>query len=79
MIVEDIVYVIGKGNIVCSTLGNEDIIHMKDNIKINDNIFDIVGTEISEYSKHIGLILRPNNLVKEFVNIGDEIEIIKND
>ena len=30
------------------------------------------------YSKHIGLILRPNNLVEE-VNINDEIEIIKDE
>lgn len=78
MIVEKIVYVIGRGNIVCSTLGDNDIIHMNDNIKIKNHIFDIIGIEMWSYSKHIGLILKPNNLVEE-VNINDEIEIIKDE
>lgn len=77
MKVEDIVYIIGRGNIVCSTLGNNDVIKMKDKIKINNNIFDITGIEMWEHSKHIGLILRPNNLIKEIININDEIEIVK--
>lgn len=78
MKVEDKVYVIGRGNIICSTLGDNDVIRKSYKIKINNNIFDIVGTEMWSYSKHIGLILRPNNLVEE-VNINDEIEIIKNE
>ena len=77
MKVEDIVYVIGRGNIVCSTLGNDDVIRITDKIRINDNIFDIIGIEMWEHSKHIGLILRPNNLIKEIININDEIKIVK--
>lgn len=78
MKVEDKVYVIGRGNIICSTLGDNDVIRKSDKIKINNNIFDIIGIEMWSYSKHIGLILRPNNLVEE-VNINDEIEIIKDE
>ena len=78
MKVEDKVYVIGRGNIICSTLEDNDVIRKSDKIKINNNIFDIVGIEIWSYSKHIGLILKPNNLVEE-VNINDEIEIIKDE
>lgn len=78
MKVEDKVYVIGRGNIICSTLGDNDVIRKSDKIKINNNIFDIVGIEMLAYSKHIGLIFRPNNLVEE-VNINDEIEIIKDE
>jgi len=77
MKVEDIVYVIGRGNIVCSTLGNDDVIRITDKIRINDNIFDITGIEMWEHSKHIGLILRPNNLIKEIININDKIKIVK--
>lgn len=78
MKVEDKVYVIGRGNIICSTLGDNDVIRKSDKIKINNNIFDIVGIEMLAYSKHIGLIFRPNNLVEE-VNINDEIEILKDE
>lgn len=77
MKVENIVYVIGRGNIVCSHLETNEVIHIKDNIKINDNIFDITGIEMWEHSKDIGLILKPNDLVKEKVNINDTIEIVK--
>lgn len=77
MKVENIVYVIGRGNIVCSHLDTDKAIHIKDNIKINDNIFDITGIEMWEHSKNIGLILKPNDLVKEKVNINDKIEIVK--
>jgi len=77
MIVGDIVYVIGRGNIICSVLGDNDIIHINDNIKIKNHIFDITGIEMWEHSKNIGIILKPNNLIQELVNIGDEIKIIK--
>ena len=73
MKVENIVYVIGRGNIVLTKKEKDNPVHINDKLKISDNIFEITGIEHSEYIKTMGLILRPNQLVKEVVKIGDEI------
>ena len=75
MIVNDIVYVIGRGNIVITKKEKDNPVHINDKLKISDNIFEITGIEHSEHIKMMGLILRPNPLVKE-INIGDDIWII---
>ena len=76
MIVDDIVYVIGRGNIVVTQKEKNNPVHINDKIKISDNIFEITGIEHSEYMKMMGLILRPNPLVKEAVKIEDKIIVL---
>lgn len=73
MNVEDIVYVIGRGNIVVTQKEKNNPVHINDKLKISGNIFEITGIEHAEYIKTMGLILRPNPLVKEIVKIGDNI------
>lgn len=72
MQVEDKVYIIGRGNIVITQKEKDNPVHINDKLKISGNIFEITGIEHSEYIKSMGLILRPNPLVKE-INIGDDI------
>ena len=76
MIVDNIVYVIGRGNIVVTQKEKNNPVHINDKIKISDNIFEITGIEHSEYMRMMGLILRPNPLVKEAVKIRDKIIVL---
>ena len=73
MKVNNIVYVIGRGNIIVTKKEQDNPIHINDKLKISDHIFEVIGIEHSEYSKEMGLILRPNPLVKEIVKIEDNI------
>ena len=73
MKVEDMVYVIERGNIIVTDLEDNIPLHINDKLKISDNGFEITGIEMASHSKRIGLILRPNPTVKEAVKIKDDI------
>lgn len=75
MKVEDIVRVVGRGYIVCSHLDNE-VIHIGDIVKAGNTEFRIRGIEKWQYSKAVGLLMSPNDLVPEHFGIGDKIVII---
>jgi hypothetical protein len=68
-----VVYIIGRGNIVLTNKENDNPLHINDKVKISNNIFEVIGIEHMEYSSKMGLILKPNPLVKEVVKEGDEI------
>ena len=72
-VIDEIYYVIGRGNIIITEKEDDNPLHINDKLKISDNIFEVVGIEHTQYSKKIGLILRPNLLVKEVIKIGDNI------
>ena len=72
-VIDDIYYVTGRGNIVITEKEEDNPIHINDKLKISDNVFEVVGIEQTQYSKVIGLILRPNDIVKEIIKKGDKI------
>ena len=74
MIVEDKVYVVGRGWIICTKYDGKPL-HIGDKFSIDDNIFKISGIEALRYNtgSPIGLLLRPYDLV-EGVKIGSEIK-----
>ena len=76
MKVEDIVRVVGRGHIVCSHLDDE-VIHIGDKVTAGDTEFLVRGIEKWQYSKAIGLLLSPNDLVPKHFRNGDEIVFIK--
>ncbi len=78
MKVTDIVYVVGRGNIVCCDDKTGVVMHIGSEVQIGNAGFDIVGIEMMSHQKSCGLILRPNHLVKEMVHVGDEV-IVLND
>ena len=75
MKVLDKVKVMGRGYIL--VVIPKDIIQMTDEIVFNNIHFEIKGIERLSFIKKIGLLLSPNNMVGELINIGDEINIIK--
>ena len=79
MKVTDIVYVIGRGNIVCCDDKTGVKMHIGSEVEIGNAGFDIVGIEMMSHQKSCGLILRPNHLVKEMVHVGDEVFILNDD
>ena len=74
MIVEDKVYVVGRGRIICTKYDGKPL-HIGDKFSIDNNIFEIRGIEAFRYNINspIGLLLRPNDLVEK-VKIGSEIK-----
>ena len=76
MKVEDIVRVVGRGHIVCSRLDDE-VIHVGDKVTAGDTEFLVRGIEKGQYSKAVGLLLSPNDLVCDSFKIGDEINFIE--
>lgn len=69
----DKVYVIGRGNIVvCDDIKSVPL-HIGDKLASRGMTFDVVGIETHQYTKAGGLILRPNDKVKE-LKIKDKIE-----
>ena len=75
MKVEDIVRVVGRGYIICSHLDDE-VVRVGDKVTAGDTEFRVRGIEKWQYSKAVGLLLSPNDLVPEHFVIGDEIVII---
>lgn len=77
MIVEDKVYVVGRGWIICTKYDGKPL-RVGDRFSIDNNIFEIKGIEAFRYNINspIGLLLRPNDLVEK-VKIGSEIKILK--
>ena len=76
MKVEDIVRVVGRGHIVCSHMDDE-VIHIGDKVTAGDTEFRVRGIEKWQYSKAVGLLLSPNDLVCDSFKIGDEINFIE--
>ena len=74
MIVEDKVYVVGRGWIICTKYDGKPL-RVGDRFSIDNNIFEIRGIEAFRYNINspIGLLLRPNDLI-EGVKIGSEIK-----
>ncbi len=74
MIVEDKVYVVGRGWIICTKYNGKPL-HIGDKFSMNNNIFEIRSIEAWRYNigSPIGLLFRPNDLV-EGVKIGSEIK-----
>ena len=70
MVVEDKVYITGRGWIICTRYDGKTL-HINDKITINNILFEVIGIEAMRYNINspIGLILRPNNLVKD-IEIG---------
>lgn len=79
MKVTDIVYVVGRGNIVCCDDKTGVVMHIGSEVQIGNAGFDIVGIEMLSHQKSCGLVLRPNHLVKEMVHIGDEVIVLNDD
>lgn len=79
MKVTDIVYVVGRGNIVCCDDKTGVVMHIGSEVQIGNAGFDIVSIEMLSHQKSCGLVLRPNHLVKEMVHIGDEVIVLNDD
>ncbi len=80
MIVTDIVTIIGRGNVVCCDDKTELVnnhVKIGDKLKINDTTFELIGFESWEYQKRCGLVLRPNDIVRDVVHINDTVSIVK--
>ena len=69
----DKVYVIGRGNIVVCDNIKDIPLHIGDKLISRGITFDVVGIETHQYTKIGGLILHPNDRVKE-LKIKDKIE-----
>ena len=74
MTVEDKVYVVGRGWIICTKYDGKPL-HIGDKFSIDNNIFETIGIEAFRYNINspIGLLFRPNDLV-ESIKIGSEIK-----
>jgi len=74
MIIENKVYVVGRGWIICTKYDGKPL-HIGDKFSFDNNIFEIRGIEAFRYNINspIGLLLRPNDLVEK-VKIGSEIK-----
>lgn len=78
MIVTDIVTVIGRGTvIVCDDKTELNGKHVGDKVVINNTTFEICGIESWKYQKPCGIILRPNDIVKDVVHVNDIVSIVK--
>lgn len=75
MKVIDKVKVVGRGCVIVVVPDCE--INISDKIVFGDNEFEIGGIERLSFMKKTGLVLRPNDVVYEKINIGDEIELAK--
>lgn len=75
MKVEDIVRVVGRGHIVCSHMDGRTI-RVGDKVMAGDTEFEVRGIEKWQYSKAVGLLLSPNDLVPANFNIGDELKFM---
>ena len=80
MIVTDIVTVLGRGNIVCCDDKTELVnnhVKIGDKLKINGTTFELIGFESWKYQKPCGLVLRPNDIVRDVVHVNDTVSIVK--
>lgn len=75
MEVKDKVNVVGRGCVIVVKPDCE--INITDKIIFGENEFEIRGIERLSFMKNVGLVLRPNDIVYETINAGDEIEIVK--
>lgn len=75
MEVKDKVNVVGRGCVIVVEPDCE--INITDKIIFGENEFEIRGIERLSFMKNVGLVLRPNDIVYETINAGDEIEIVK--
>ena len=75
MVVKDKAKVVGRGCIIVTEPDCE--INMSDKVIVGKKEFEIAGIERLSVMKTIGLVLRPNDIAQETINIGDKIEIIK--
>ena len=78
MIVTDIVTVLGRGNIVCCDDKTELVnnhVKIGDKLKINGTTFELIGFESWKYQKSCGLVLRPNDIVRDVVHINDIVKV----
>lgn len=74
-VVKDKVRVIGRGCVIILEPDGE--INIADKVTCDGTEFCIVGIEKLSHMKTVGLTLRPNDLVQEKINIGDEIVIVR--
>lgn len=86
MIVEDYVNVLGRGWVIiaCGEELSHTDIHCGEKIVRGDTTFTIAGVERTKYddnwwSNRVGLVLSPNNLVPDYFEIREEIEILQNE
>ena len=76
MIVTDIVTVLGRGTvIVCDDKTDLKDKHVGDKVVINNTTFEIIGIESWKYKKPCGLVLRPNDIVRDVVHINDIVKV----
>ncbi len=77
MEVKDKVNVVGRGCVIVVKPDCE--INITDKIICGENEFEIRGIErlSAMKNKNVGLVLRPNDIAYEMINVGDEIEIVK--
>ena len=75
MEVKDKVKVTGRGCVIVVEPDCE--INMTDKIVFGENEFEIRGIERLSFMKNVGLVLRPNDIAYETINIGDKIEMVK--
>ena len=78
MIVNDIVTVIGRGTVIVCDAKTELVnnhVKIGDKLKINDTTFELIGFESWEYQKRCGLVLRPNDIVRDVVHINDIVKV----
>ena len=75
--VKDKVRVTGRGCVIIFEPDEE--IHITDKVVCNGNEFSIAGIERLSFLKNVGLILRPNDLAQEKINIGDDITVLQNE
>ena len=71
--VKDKVRVTGRGCVIILEPDGE--INISDKVTCNGTEFGIVGIERLSFVKTVGLILRPNDVAYEKINVGDEIII----
>lgn len=76
MIVTDIVTILGRGTvIVCDDKTELKDKHVGDKVVINNTTFEITGIESWKYHKPCGLVLRPNDIVRDVIHINDIVKV----
>lgn len=75
MEVKDKVNVLGRGCVIVVEPDCE--INIENKIRFGENEFEISGIERMSFMKNVGLVLRPNDIAYEMINVGDEIEVVK--
>ena len=75
MEVKDKIKVTGRGCVII--LEPDCDITMSDKVICGEHEFTIAGIERLSFIKTVGLILRPNDIAHETINVGDNIIISK--